>query len=59
MLMCTLFFLQEGKTALHHALVHGVVENDMEIAQHLIDYGADVNIKDEVSEPSLAAPRAN
>ena len=35
---------QDGRTALHHA----VLENELDVAQHLIDFGADVNIKDEV-----------
>ena len=41
---------QDGRTALHHALVHGVVEGDMDTTQQLIDFGCDVNVKDEVGD---------
>ena len=41
---------QDGRTALHHALVHGIIESDIDVARHLIDFGCDVNIKDEVSD---------
>ena len=39
------FFLQDGRTALHHA----IMEQELIIAQHLVDFGCDVNIKDDVS----------
>ena len=46
-----LFFLccsQDGRTAIHHAILHGVAENDLDIVKLLLGYGANVNVKDEV-----------
>ena len=40
--------LQEGRTALHQALVLGIAERNLEFCRELISLGADVNIKDEV-----------
>ena len=42
--------LQDGRTALHVALVNGIVDNELDIARLLVNYGANVNIKDEVSK---------
>ena len=39
------YLLQNGHTALHHA----ILLDELDVAQHLIDYGADVNTKDDVS----------
>ena len=39
------FSFQDGRTALHHA----IMEQELIIAQHLVDFGCDVNIKDDVS----------
>ena len=39
---------QEGRTALHQALVLGIAERNLEFCRELISLGADVNIKDEV-----------
>ena len=39
------FFLQDGRTALHHAVLNG----EHAVIQQLVDYGADVTIKDYVS----------
>ena len=40
--------LQLGRSALHHAVLHGIATNNLTTAQQLISYGADVNAKDEV-----------
>jgi len=40
---------QSGRTALHHAILDGIVDNNLQMARMLIDLGADVNVKDEVS----------
>lgn len=40
--------VQDGRTALHLAILHGLVDNDMDIVRLLINYGANVNVKDEV-----------
>ena len=34
--------------ALHHAVEHGVANNDLQMARLLLAYGADANIRDEV-----------
>jgi ankyrin repeat protein len=47
------YSIQDGKTALHIALVHGIVDNDMDVVRLLVNYGANVNIKDEVTFPYL------
>ena len=39
---------QDGRTAIHHAILHGVAENDLDIVKLLLGYGANVNVKDEV-----------
>lgn len=44
-----MYRLQEGRTAFHHSIVHGIVENDLEVARKFILFGSDVNVKDEVS----------
>jgi len=39
---------QDGRTALHHAVEHGVANSDLQMARLLLSYGADANIRDEV-----------
>ena len=59
MLMMTVMMMmmiqQDGKTALHHAILQGVAENDLDIARLLIQCGANVNIKDEVSHEPIGS----
>ena len=33
---------------MHHAMLYGIASNDLSVVRHLIDAGADVNIKDQV-----------
>jgi len=40
--------VQDGRTALHLAILHGLIDNDMDVVRLLINYGANVNVKDEV-----------
>ena len=40
--------MQDGRTALHHAVEHGVATSDLQMARLLLCYGADANIRDEV-----------
>jgi len=40
--------MQEGKTALHHAVYYSSIDRDYTIVQMLIDLGADVNLKENV-----------
>ena len=42
--MFLLVSFQDGRTALQHA----ILDNELVVAQHLIDFGCDVNVKDEV-----------
>ena len=44
---------QDGRTALHHAVEHGVATNDLQMARLLLSYGADANIRDEVRRFSV------
>jgi len=46
--MYCLIIVQDGRTALHHAVEHGVASNDLQMARLLLSYGADANIRDEV-----------
>jgi len=38
-----------GRTALHHALLNGLAENNLFILRQLLLYGADPHAKDSVS----------
>ena len=40
--------MQDGRTALHLAIEHGVATSDLQMARLLLCYGADANIRDEV-----------
>jgi len=48
MCVCVCVWRQDGRTALHHAMLYGIVNNDLSIVRCLIDRGADVNVKDQV-----------
>ena len=37
-------FEQDGKSTLHHAVIQG----ELDVVKRLVEYGCDVNIKDEV-----------
>lgn len=50
---------QDGRTALHLAILHGLVDNDMDIVRLLVNYGANVNVKDEVRATVHAPAQSN
>ncbi len=44
-----MLLFQNGQTALHHA----ISGDELDVAQHLIELGADINIKDDVSNENI------
>jgi len=49
-----MYCLQEGRTSLHHAILQSPPAT--QVARRLIELGADVNVKDHVSQYTFLFP---